>query len=293
MSLGRLCLLFGITRQAYYQHYWQLQERSFEHELVLEQVLSIRSSHPRMGGRKLYELLEPFMLEHQIKLGRDAVFDLLAANGLLVRGRKRSVRTTNSSHWLRKYPNLVRGLIPSRSNQLWVSDITYWKIETGYLYLSLITDAYSRKIVGYQLASTLEAAESVLALQMALATSPPAPGTLIHHSDRGVQYCSSAYVALLQENDITISMTENGDPLENAIAERVNGILKQEYLECYQVESLDQARELLSQVVELYNQQRPHMSIGNMMPTQLHEENQQREKLWKNYYTKNRTLVKQ
>jgi len=147
-----------------------LQERSFEHELVLEQVLNIRSNHPRMGGRKLYELLEPFMLEHQIKLGRDAVFDLLAANHLLVRRRKRRVQTTNSSHWLRRYPNLVRELIPSRSNQLWVSDITYWKIETGYLYLSLITDAYSRKIVGYQLAGTLEAAESVLALQMALAT---------------------------------------------------------------------------------------------------------------------------
>lgn len=147
-----------------------MQERSFEHELVLEQVLNIRSNHPRMGGRKLYELLEPFMLEHQIKLGRDAVFDLLAANHLLVRRRKRRVQTTNSSHWLRRYPNLVRELIPSRSNQLWVSDITYWKIETGYLYLSLITDAYSRKIVGYQLAGTLEAAESVLALQMALAT---------------------------------------------------------------------------------------------------------------------------
>ena len=246
-----------------------------------------------MGGRKLYELLAPFMLEHQIKLGRDAVFDLLAANSLLVRRRKRSVRTTNSSHWLRKYPNLVRGLVPSRSNQLWVSDITYWRIETGHLYLSLITDAYSRKIVGYQLASTLEAAESVLALQMALATSPPVPGRLIHHSDRGVQYCSSAYVELLQERDIAISMTENGDPLENAVAERVNGILKQEYLECYQVENMTQAKELLSQVVELYNQQRPHMSIGNMMPAQLHEENQQREKLWKNYYTKNRTLVKQ
>lgn len=246
-----------------------------------------------MGGRKLYELLEPFMLEHQIKLGRDAVFDLLSAGGLLVRRRKRSVRTTNSSHWLRKYPNLVRELVPSRSNQLWVSDITYWKIETGHLYLSLITDAYSRKIVGYRLAASLEASESVLALQMALASWPPAPGKLIHHSDRGVQYCSSAYVELLQEHGIAISMTEKGDPLENAVAERVNGILKQEYLECYQVESLDQAKELLDQVVELYNQQRPHMSIGNRMPAQLHEHNQQTEKVWKNYYTKKRTIVKQ
>jgi transposase InsO family protein len=246
-----------------------------------------------MGGRKLYELLEPFMLEHQIKLGRDAVFDLLAANGLLVRRRKRNMRTTHSSHWLRKYPNLVRELVPARSNQLWVSDITYWKIKTGYLYISLITDAYSRKIVGYRLSATLEASESVLALQMALSASPPAAGTLIHHSDRGVQYCSSAYVGLLQDNGVRISMTEKGDPLENAVAERVNGILKQEYLEYYQVESIAQARELLRQVVELYNQERPHMSIGNRKPAELHEYNRETERLWKNYYTKKRTLVKQ
>lgn len=240
-----------------------------------------------MGGRKLYELLEPFMLEHQIKLGRDGLFDLLAANGLLVRKRKRQINTTNSSHWLRKYPNLIRELIPTRSNQLWVSDITYWKTDSDILYISLITDAYSHKIVGYQVAKTLEAIESIKALQMAITSSTQNIQDLIHHSDRGSQYCSGGYVKLLKENNIQISMTENGDPLENAIAERVNGILKDEYLECYQVEGFDKAQELLDQVIKLYNEERPHMSIGYMKPAELHENNQPTQKLWKNYYSKN------
>jgi putative transposase len=291
VSLGRLCLLFGITRQSYYQHYWHVEETCFEHKLLLSEVLRIRKNHPRMGGRKLYDLLEPFMLEHQIKLGRDNLFDLLAANNLLVRRRKRRIHTTNSFHWLRKYPNLIRDFTPKASNELWVSDITYWKIETGHVYISLITDAYSHKIVGYQVAETLEAIESIKALQTAISSIEQPISHLIHHSDRGIQYCSSDYVKLLQDNGIEISMTENGDPLENAIAERINGIVKDEYLECYQVKDIIEARELLKQVVKLYNEERPHMSIGNMKPEQLHHNNQETEKLWKNYYEKNRTLV--
>lgn len=167
-----------------------MEERNFEQELIISEVLRIRKKHRRMGGRKLYELLESFMLEHQIKMGRDALFDLLAANHLLVRRRKRRVHTTHSFHWLRKYPNLIREFIPTKANQLWVSDITYWKTEQGYLYISLITDAFSHKIVGYQVAETLEAVASVKALEMALKNlSQPIEG-LIHHSDRGIQYCS-------------------------------------------------------------------------------------------------------
>ncbi len=237
-----------------------------------------------MGTRKLYELLEPFMLEHQIKMGRDALFDLLAAHRLLVRRRKRKVSTTNSSHWLRKYPNLIRGLTPVRSNQLWVSDITYWKVGQKYLYLNLITDAYSHKIVGYHLAKNLEAIESIKALKMALSSEKEIQKGLIHHSDRGVQYCSGNYVSLLRDNHISISMTENGDPLENAIAERVNGILKGEYLECYSVKSYHSAKQLLHQVINLYNEERPHLSIGNLKPNDLHEKNRTTTKLWKNYY---------
>ena len=239
-----------------------------------------------MGGRKLYELLEPFTLEHQLKIGRDALFNLLAANQLLVRSRKRRVHTTNSFHWLRKYPNLIRELELTGSNQLWVSDITYWKTQSGYLYISLITDAYSHKIMGYQVAESLEAIETLKALDMALENWEPSSTRLIHHSDRGIQYCSSSYTSRLKNNGIQISMTENGDPLENALAERVNGIIKNEYLECYEVKDIEEAKELLAQVVRLYNTERPHMSIGNKFPQDIHNTNQKTNKLWKNYYEK-------
>ena len=245
-----------------------------------------------MGTRKLYELLEPFMLDHQIKIGRDALFDLLAVNGLLVRRRKRNVYTTNSFHWLRKHANQIRGFQPIKSNQLWVSDITYWKIEVGYVYISITTDAFSHKIVGYQVAETLATIESISAVTMALEGAKTSLEGLIHHSDRGIQYCSNAYVKLLQDYGIRISMTENGDPLENSIAERVNGILKEEYLTCYQVQNLQEAKELCMTVVKLYNEERPHMSIGNMVPAALHENNQKTKRLWKNYYKKNRIIVK-
>lgn len=244
-----------------------------------------------MGGRKLYEILEPFMLEHQIKMGRDALFDLLAANRLLVRRRKRRVHTTNSFHWLRKYPNLIKEFVPTKANQLWVSDITYWKTVHGFLYISLITDAFSRKIVGYRLSETLEAVASVKALEVALKHLEQPIEGLIHHSDRGIQYCSSNYVKLLQDYKIQISMTANGDPLENAIAERVNGIIKDEYLDCYQVKNILEGSELLQQVIQLYNDERPHMSLGNMKPSQVHLTNQKTNKLWKNYYSKNTTIV--
>jgi putative transposase len=288
-----LCLLFGITRQAYYQHYWQAEETSFEQELVLRQVLTIRKKHAKMGVRKLLSLLDPFLLDHQIKMGRDALFDLLAANNLLIKRRKRRANTTYSSHWLRKYPNLIRDYAPNRSNHLWVSDITYWRLKDRFIYISFITDAYSHKIVGYQVDETLEAVSTIRALQMALNEATGSIEGLIHHSDRGIQYCSQNYVKLLQDNQIQISMTENGDPLENALAERVNGIIKEEYLNFYEVETIKEAAELLQQVVQLYNQERPHMSISNFTPEEIHQTNQQTERLWKNYYPKNRTLVNQ
>ncbi len=236
-------------------------------------------------------LLEPFLIEHQIKMGRDALFELLASHHLLIKRRKRRVHTTHSFHWLRKYPNLIRDFIPSRPNQLWVSDITYWRLKDGFIYISFITDTYSHKIVGYQVDETLEAASTIRALQMAVDQAAASLEGLIHHSDRGIQYCSHNYVKLLQDNEIHISMTENGDPLENALAERVNGIIKGEYLDHYHVETINEATELLGQVVELYNKERPHMSISNLNPEQIHQTSQPTERLWKNYYTKNRTLV--
>lgn len=289
VSLSRCCRLLGVTRQAYYQHYWHTEEITLEQEMVVLQVQYFRKYHRHMGGRKLYEKLQPFMLEHQIKMGRDALFDVLSANRLLVRKKKRRIHTTQSFHWLRKYPNLVKDFIPTAPGQLWVSDITYWQISSGYVYLSFLTDAYSHKIVGYHAAETLETVQTLEALKMAL-SHLSRPHQLIHHSDRGIQYCSAPYVKLLQDNGIRISMTENGDPRENAIAERINGIIKQEYLDGHQVNYADEAKELVSAAVELYNTDRPHMSIGNLTPDLVHFNSLKTEKLWKNYYPK-RNLV--
>lgn len=296
IGLARLCGWFGITRQAYYQNNWEGISTTLEEEIVIQQVKNIRKNHRRMGTRKLYEIIQPFMLEHNIKMGRDALFNMLSANHLLVRKRKRRIQTTNSYHWLRKYPNLIREFVPIAINQLWVSDITYWKLKEDHVYISFITDAYSHKIVGYQVAETMEAIESIHALQMALsALNAESHLQLTHHSDRGIQYCSHAYVKLLQDYNIRISMTENGDPLENAIAERVNGIIKDEYLETYEIENIKEAKELLKAVVDLYNNEKPHMSIGNFTPNQIHQSTTKikTEKLWKNYYKKKPIIVNQ
>ena len=166
IGLARLCGWLGITRQAYYQNSWKAIDTTIEEELVLQQVKQIRNLHPRLGTRKLYDKLQPFMCENSIKMGRDSLFNLLSSNYLLIRKRKRRIQTTNSFHWLRKYPNLIRNLVPTTPNELWVSDITYWKITTKvHLYISLITDVYSHKIVGYQVAETMEAIESIKAFE--------------------------------------------------------------------------------------------------------------------------------
>ena len=237
IALGKYCRLLGLTRQAYYQDQWRYEDTSIEAELIIQEVQAIRRLHPAIGCRKLMVMLQPFLLDHQIKIGRDALFDLLAAHKLLVRRRKRNITTTWSKHWMRKYPNLIRDVVPSRVNEVWVSDITYFKIEQSHVYISFVTDAYSRKIVGYHVAESLDAVHSVKALQMAIDQSNTNFIGLIHHSDRGTQYYCAEYVKVLQDYNIKISMTENGDPLENAIAERVNGIIKEKYLNHYQIKT--------------------------------------------------------
>lgn len=289
IGLAKLCGWFGVTRQAYYQNSWKAVDVSIEEDLILTEVNKIRKNHGRMGTRKLYGKLEKFMLEHQIKMGRDALFDLLSANHMLIRKRKRKVQTTQSYHWLRKYSNLIKDFIPTAPNQLWVSDITYWKINETHVYISFITDAYSRKIVGFHVAETLESVETIQALKMAITGLNKEPGSdfeLIHHSDRGVQYCQHEYVKLLKTNDIKISMTENGDPLENSIAERLNGIIKEEYLQDHTVVNIEQAKLVLSFVVGLYNDERPHNSISNLTPSEVHNNKVKTQRLWKNYYKK-------
>lgn len=228
-GIEQLCKLFGKTRHAWYDNQWRSADRLLCDEIILQLVTQIRSSLPRIGTRKLYYLLKPQLQEHHIDVGRDYLFELLAINKLLIRTRKRKIVTTQSNHWMRKYSNLIKQLQINSSGQLWVSDITYIRLINGFAYLSLITDAYSRKIVGYNLRKDLSGEGCLIALQMALSTRTRPLQPLIHHSDRGTQYCSKSYVEKLKENNIAISMTEAGDPYENALAERVNGILKSEF----------------------------------------------------------------
>ena len=280
ISLSRLCRLLGITRQAYYQHFWEVSDITIEHQLIIDRVIEIRQIHPAIGGRKLLYLLQSFLLEHQVKIGRDALFDLLAANKLLVRKRKRRINTTQSHHWLKKYPNLIKDWHPSKPNELWVSDITYIPLTNGFLYLSLVTDAYSHKIMGYAVADNLEAINTTKALHMAIDNLTGIPDCLIHHSDRGIQYCSYDYVNTLTQNNIKISMTENGDPLENPVAERINGILKEEYLRHYPLTNLIQVVELVDDVVDRYNKLRPHQSINMITPEVVHEKQLSINRTW-------------
>lgn len=284
IGLKKICWLFGMSRQAYYQGLKQNEKEVFSSEIILQKVEEIRKLHPKMGTRKMYFKLRSFIEENNIKMGRDGFFALLYEYNLLIRKSKRSIRTTYSNHWMRKYPNLIKEYVPQKANQLYVSDITYWKIETGFIYLSLITDVYSHKIVGYYLSDTLEADGAVKALEMAIKGNEVDENT-IHHSDRGVQYCCADYISLLNKHSINISMTENGDPRENALAERVNGIIKNEYLHNYQMYNIEEATELLKTVIKLYNEDRPHLSIGNFTPNEVHNnENLAFKKLWKSYY---------
>jgi len=270
INMGSVCRLFGVSRQSWYQHQKWEGQQALEHEVVLETVRELRMVQPKVGGRKLYlHLVEP-LLRHGIKIGRDALFDLLRKQGMLVRRRKRKHITTDSNHPYRKYPNLIKLFIPLKANELWVSDITYIETKEGFIYLSIITDAYSHKIVGWCLNETLETKGPLLALKMALEqrkTKHP----LIHHSDRGVQYCCHEYTNLLNSitNPIKISMTENGDPYENALAERVNGILKGEFMPLA-LDSKYHARELIGQSITTYNEVRLHSSINFMTPNQAH-----------------------
>jgi len=278
-----LCSLLGYSRQAYYQHL-RIEERdALQQDLLLQEVLRIRKTQKRIGTRKLLIMMNSFMLHHSISIGRDAFFEMLNNQGLLVRRRKRSKpQTTFSSHWLRKYQNLIVGFVPTGPNQLWVSDITYIHLEEGFAYLSLITDAYSHKIVGFYLCEDLSAKGCVMALRMALKNNPSSD-KLIHHSDRGLQYCSQDYVKLLQDNNIQISMTQSGDPLENALAERVNGILKDELLEvCYP--SYASSQIAIASAISIYNYQRPHSSVDMLTPVIAHTKTGELKKHWKNYY---------
>jgi len=229
IAVNRFCSVFGKTRQAWYYSTHHASEQDMRDSLVVKMVKAIREEQPRTGTRKLCFLLHAQLQQHHIKMGRDKLFEVLERYDLLIRYRRRKAVTTDSNHPFYKYDNLIQNLTLTGKNQLWVSDITYISLKDGFCYLSLITDAFSRKIVGHCLWPNLSTQGCINALSKALAEHHPSRSTLIHHSDRGVQYCCNDYTQRLQAYQVQISMSHKGDPYQNAIAERVNGILKTEY----------------------------------------------------------------
>jgi putative transposase len=284
-GLRELCRLLGYTSQAYYQYRAGVISRTLKEDLLVQQVLHQRRLQPRLGTRKLLVMLQPFMDAHQIHIGRDVLFELLRVHGLLIRRRRLNrPRTTFSGHRLKKYADLAKGFKAIRAEELWVSDITYLNLSKGFAYLSLVTDVYSHKIVGYRLSDELAADGPVAALEMAV-KGRKGDQPLLHHSDRGSQYCSSAYINLLNNHNMGISMTQSGDPRDNAIAERVNGILKQELLkEIYP--SFRQAGQAVVTAIDIYNRHRPHSSVDMLTPEQAHTQTGEISRRWKNYYKK-------
>lgn len=226
---------------------------------------------PRIGTRKLHYILTEELKQEGIKLGRDKMFEILGKNGLLIKKRKRYVQTTNSKHWLKKYPNLIKGLEIERPEKLWVSDITYIRTEEGFCYLTMITDAYSRKIVGYNTSKSLGNEGVIQALQMAIKNRKTRE-ELIHHSDRGLQYCSKEYVELLEASKIKISMTEQSDPYENALAERMNRTIKEEFLMIDKFRDYQLLKRTVAESVDIYNTERPHLSCAMQYPADVHKQ---------------------
>jgi len=247
--------------------------------MVRDIVMRIRCQMPRICTRKLYFLMQKELSDLNIKIGRDVLFNFLRAEKLLIKPKRSHVKTTNSSHWMRKYPNLIKDIELNRPEQLWVSDITYIKTAAGHEYLSLITDAYSKKIMGYELLDNLSTKGPLNALEAAL-KNRKYKNDLIHHSDRGLQYCSAEYVEMLKKNNIKISMTENGDPYENAIAERINGILKYEFLIIDGFNDHLQAMRVIEESINIYNESRPHLSCNMLTPNKAHLQQKIKLKKW-------------
>lgn len=271
-SIESLCRLFGKSKQSYYKQMPNQINNFLEEEMIIEMVSKIRkrTKTARWGGRKLYGLLQGELNGFSIKIGRDKFFSLLGKNGLLVRPRKRKYYTTQSHHWLKKHDNLIENMVVSRINQVWVSDITYVKFNQDVFYLYLITDVYSQKIVGFNISTNLRACSAVKALQMALKGNQIKANKLIHHSDRGVQYCSDEYTEILSKHDIFISMAKPASPQENAIAERINGILKEEWLYDLKLKKGENPNRKIKEIIKIYNEVRPHNSLNNLTPNQIH-----------------------
>ena len=272
--------MFGINRQIYYRSTKRSRTSKNKAEQVVELVENIRMKMPKIGGRKLYFMLnEPLKT---LKIGRDKFFNILKANHLLITPKRSYHITTNSHHRFRKHKNLVLDYQITKPNQVWVADITYIGNRKNPSYLSLITDAYSKKIVGHHVAENLTTEGSLLALKKAINTTELKELSLIHHSDRGLQYCSDEYQKILEKNNISCSMTQNSDPYENAVAEIINGILKQEFnIDKFDVETKIK-RKIVEESIEIYNEFRPHFSNHYLTPNQMHKQEKLKIKTYKN-----------
>ena len=267
--MTQACQLLRISRQAYYQQYQRAQRRQQNEQSIVAFVQHVRIKQPRIGARKLLHML---CTQTELTIGRDRFFDLLKQHRLLVVNRRAYHKTTNSHHRFRCHPNLLKAgpgkVEASAPEQVWVADITYLPVKQGEAYLSLVTDAFSRKIVGYHVHEDLKAASVVSAYRKALCQRQTT-GTLVHHSDRGIQYCSGLYQAEHAQYGVRCSMTDGYDCYQNALAERINGILKTEYL-LAKPDNLEQATLMVKESIQLYNEQRPHMALKYKTPDEIH-----------------------
>lgn len=279
ISLCGVCRQLGYSKQAYYQSLSRKKAVGLQQQQIKQRVLAVRHQLPRLGTRKLYKLLGEDFRQQGLKIGRDGLLDLLRRESLLIVRKRKYVSTTDSRLWMRQYPNLVQGMELNRPEQVWVADITYLSTRQGYNYLHLVTDAYSKRIMGYKHSDNLEASTSLQALEMAFQQRCYRQA-LIHHSDRGLQYCSRDYTGLLKEHNVSISMTQNGSPYENAIAERVNGILKQEFGLDEVFENMQEAGRQIDESIALYNSLRPHISNHYLTPEQMHSQQQLKPRTW-------------
>ena len=293
MSIENLCGLLGNSKQAYYKRISNQEKEKFEEALIVSLIKEKRKIWKKGSGRNLHASLKEEFALHKIKIGRDKFFELLRRNSLLNERKRYKTRTTFSYHHFHKYPNLIKDMEVTRPNQVIVSDITYiWLRETeNFCYLYLITDMYSRKILGYTLSEDLKASSALKALKMALSKMTSIKGC-IHHSDRGIQYCSYQYTELLDKNKILISMTENGDPLENPIAERINRTIKEEFTEqrYLSFKNISEGGNKISEWIKFYNEERPHRSIEMLTPSKAYHLNGELKRKWKNYYGKKNSI---
>jgi transposase InsO family protein len=286
-----MCKVFGYSKQAYYKQLHTAENTMAMEDTVVGLIHQKRTVWKRGSGRNLHKSLEADMASLHIKMGRDKFFELLRKKHLLIRPKRHSAKTTCSYHHFHKYPNLIQNVVPTRADEVWVSDITYlWlKQQDKFCYLSIITDLYSRKIVGHCVHDDLSVKGCMDALQQAIKNRQNnQPFTLTHHSDRGVQYCCHAYVRTLRKNKVNISMTQSGDPLENPVAERINKTIKEEFTLDKQISfcNVARAKTEIKKFIEFYNRQRPHRSVEWLTPNQAHLRTGELKRVWKTYYRK-------